>query len=521
MDSKELDGLIGQGHAELIEWLTKTWLPQGPPICVVEGFPGIGKTSVARILMNLVEIPAVMITVPDTETDPTDDILLDLAMELSLGGNDELADAVDQGNSLPMALTQILLKPTLIIIDEFQRVMTGESGMPVKSFATVFDRLANRQQLKGRILLLSNRTVERGRWSEPYTIRTLPGLEADEAEHLLDKLLTDAGREDEVPVERRKDVVNWMGRNPRAIRLLVASLARDSLDDLIGLSPEIWEVRDREVSAEFIYRLERELLQRTLGRLSDEFNRQLRRLGVHRKTFKRQAIEPLFAEKAEYARFKNELIDRFLMEQHKGWFALHPIVREIGLQRLKETPSELQGAHGIAARYYTRHFRAKETKGWGKLGGHFVEARYHLVNAGREEDLREIVVRFENHVRATLKGTSPIPSSANEISERIAVLSALLETPGAKGLEYHLARLFRARGRAEDLQRAIVHAKRAIGPQSPADGWVLCGQLLAQAGRVNEAIDLLNDGINKVPVNQSVSLYQSCGQLLAQAGRVD
>ena len=137
-------GLIGQGHIKLVQWLTETWLPKGPPICFVEGFSGVGKTSVARVLLRLAEIPAVMITAPDTKADPTDDILLDLATEVSLVGHSELADAVDQGQSLPSMLAQILQKPLLIIIDEFQRVMTSKSGKPVRSLATIFERLANR-----------------------------------------------------------------------------------------------------------------------------------------------------------------------------------------------------------------------------------------------------------------------------------------------------------------------------------------------------------------------------------------
>ena len=59
MDRPEL---IGKGHAELLRWLTETWLPKGPPVCFLEGFPGVGKTTVARTLLDATEIPAVLIT---------------------------------------------------------------------------------------------------------------------------------------------------------------------------------------------------------------------------------------------------------------------------------------------------------------------------------------------------------------------------------------------------------------------------------------------------------------------------
>ena len=256
--------LVGRKHIELIEWLTNTWLPQGPPICFVEGFPGVGKTSVARVLMGKVDIPTVIITAPDTQGDPIDDLFLDLGTKLSEVGYPEVADAVERSESPSVAFTRLLHKPLLLVVEEFQRVMAADSGKPVKSLAAFFDRLANRPQLKGRILVLTNRAVRRERWSEPHVIRTLSTLETDEAVVLLDQLLAEAGREDDISVERRKDVANWLGGNPRAMRVLVATLAYDALDDLIGLGPESWEVRDRKVSSELVYRLEKELLERTL-----------------------------------------------------------------------------------------------------------------------------------------------------------------------------------------------------------------------------------------------------------------
>ena len=518
-------GLIGKNHTNQLDWLSDTWLQSGPPVCFLEGFPGTGKTTIARYLLekvNATGISTILITAPDSGGDPTDDILLDLAMELSIAGHKELADAVDDGRSLTKVLHTIVEAPILIIIDEFQRTMRGESGRPAGGFAKVLSTIANRRWLKGRVLLLTNRLVERARWSEAYAIRTLQGMEPNDGVQLLDQLLSESERQDEIPAERRQDVVKWLGGNPRAMRVLVASLMYDSLDELIGLKPELWETKDRYVSAELVGSLERELLERTLNQLSDDYNRNLDRLAVYRKAFNRSAVEALFSDKSAEARFRRDIIDRFLMEQHRGWFNLHPIVREIGLQKLRQTSAELKHAHAVASQYYTRHFTAKQVVGWGRLGGHFVEARYHLVNADQEDELGEIVARFESHIRATISLTSPVPKDSEELDERIAVLSALLETPGAKGLEYHLARLFQARGRRNDLDRAIKHARRAVGPQAPADTWVLCANLLTQAGRVDEAIDLLKEGIQKIPADKSLfSLYQSCGELLTQAGRVD
>ncbi|MGB0561969.1 MAG: AAA family ATPase [Spirulinaceae cyanobacterium] len=519
-------GLIGKKHIDQLNWLAETWMKSGPPVCFLEGFPGTGKTTIARYLLEKVNasgVPTVSIlTLPDTKDDPTNDLLLDLATKLSDIGQNDLADAVDDGLSLTKVFNKLIEAPILIVIDEFQTIMRGKSGRPSGGIASVLTNVASRRGLKGRVLLLTNRLVKRARWSEAYEIRRIQGMEIEDGVQLLNQLLEETEQLDEIPESRRSDVVAWLGGNPRAIRVLTGSLQYGSLDELIGLSPELWETKDRYVSEELVEELEGELLERTLSQLSETYNQNLNQLSVHRKPFQKEAIEIVFSEKSTASEFRRIVIDRFLMEQHKGWFNLHPIVREIGRRKLKQAPTERTQAHHLASRYFTRHFLAKQMVGWGKLGGYFVEARYHLVNAGREEVLGEIATRFENYIRATIHLTSPVPKDGEELDERIAVLSALLAKPGAKGLEYHLARCLQSRNRRNDLERAIKHARRATGVNAPADSWLLCANLLAQSGKTKDAIKLLKKGITQIPAeNGSVQLYQSAGELLAQSGKTD
>jgi hypothetical protein len=44
--------LHGREHQALIDWLEHEWWLTGPSICVVEGFPGVGKTRIAEDLMT-------------------------------------------------------------------------------------------------------------------------------------------------------------------------------------------------------------------------------------------------------------------------------------------------------------------------------------------------------------------------------------------------------------------------------------------------------------------------------------
>jgi len=520
-------GLIGKKHNAHLDWLLNTWMSSNfssSPVCFLEGFSGTGKTSIARELLHRVSSTkqtAIMIEAPEIEADPTDDLLLELAVEFNKVGRDELAEAIDSNRPLLDVLSSLVNDPILIIIDEFQRSMRDTRAMTlggfpkVGGFSKTLTKLANNRQLKGRILLLTNRFVERARWSEGYDIRTLDGMSPDDALELLEHYAGEEKQLDEIAPERRLDVVKSLGGNPRAIKLLIHSLRYDSLDDLIGIQPELWETHDKDVSPDLVAQLEKEILERTLSQLSDDYILRLHRLSVYRKRFKREGIEYLFDEKSVYAQFKRGMIDRFLMEHHKGWFNLHPIVREIGLQKLGQNSNRLQEAHRIASRYYTRHFRAKELKGWGTLGSYFVEARYHLVKAQQQDDLQKIAIPFQEHIFSTLKARTRIPNNAEELDERIAVLSALLETPGPKNLEYHLARLFQARNQRNDLRRALNHAHRSRSNKSAAT-WLLCSDLLAQMGQLDEAVTLLKKGIRSIPENNLASLFTKCSRFLAE-----
>jgi hypothetical protein len=250
--------------------------------------------------------------------------------------------------------------------------------------------LRNRPNLAGRLLLLSDRIVEEARWSEWIPKRTLSKLEPDEAIEALETKLQESGVTVEIPAERKKELVRDLDFNPRAIEALVSALRYDSLDEIIESNPGLWAVRDREVSRDFLKALERDLLERTMRHLDEVHQRKLWRLAVHRRSFKREALEKLCATKDEATELRSILVTRFLLNFYKGALALNPIVREISLTHLRDDPAQYQQAHSNAADYHMRHFKAKQIVGSpSKLGESFAELRYHLVQARRESECKE------------------------------------------------------------------------------------------------------------------------------------
>jgi glycosyltransferase involved in cell wall biosynthesis/tetratricopeptide (TPR) repeat protein len=517
---------LGNAQIDLLKWLTGNWLTAGKPICFLEGFPGIGKTTIARELQVQLKPPhqVIRVDMPGSETDPIGDLLLEVATSLHEVGRNEIASAIEGGRDKAASALVSLLhsSPVVIVVDEFQRAFGKNEGPPVNAVERLIVRLGQRANSQGRLLLLTNRRVGRERWSEPYEIRTLPGLTVAEAEQLLESRLANEGRSEEVPLDRRRDVVNWLGRNPRAIGVLVEALAGDPLDYLINLNPESWEARDRDVSAELVRSLERNLLERNLDRLEPSVATFLYQLAIYRKAFKREAMQLMLTGAENVEVMKSDLLSRFFMEQHRGWFSLHEIVREIALQKLKQNPMAFRQANARAGEYFARPFKAKQMVG-GELGAQFVEVRYHLVQAQREQELNEIANRFGNYLKETFSAVSPIPQERNELDERIAVLSALLIEAGPKSLEYYLARLLKHRGSPPDIKRALEHSRVATDSRAAWDqAWVLRIQLEEQVHGITEAINVARQGIGKVPRDQNLfALYQLCAELMAKAGRTE
>lgn len=297
---------------------------------------------------------------------------------------------------------------------------------------------------------------------------------------------------------------------------------------------------------------------RALENLDGESASALEGMAVYRKAVTGNGIALLLRPELALGHFLSALSSRFLLVQRAGWYSLNPVVREIALHRLKTQTHRIQVAHRAAAGFYTRHFAARQIVNAGSLGGAFVEARYHLVQADEMAELAEIAQRFGDHLRSLYGWVTPEVRGEGRRDEIIGVLSAYLQDGGPKGTEYYLARLLYSRNHPGDGERALSHSRRSTGPQSPAEAWVLRLRLeakvagiesmlraarvgfsevsrdanlfavyqvaadqLALADRTPEAIDLVQEGISKIPPENGLfSLYLAGADLLATTGEL-
>lgn len=523
---------IGKNRAGNLKWLTEVWLKEGPPVCFLQGFAGVGKTDLARDFRNLAENQgdwqhAVINEVSDRTAPSVLESLMELSVVLSQQGMPEMEQVLFEEThpNIAHALEKALKRPVVIIFDEAQRFFRTDSGTPLPEMNTILAHLRIRPALPGRLLLLSDRIVEEARWSEWIPKRTLTKLEPDEALEALETKLKEAGSDVEIPLERKKEVVQYLDFNPRAIGSLVGALRYDTLDEIIGSNPGLWAVKDREVSREFLKALERDLLERTMHRLDNSHQQKLWRLAVHRRSFKREALERLCGDEDESKELRSILITRYLLNFHKssGFLSLNPIVREICFTHLRDEPAKSRQAHSDAADYHLRHFKAKQVVGKPtKLGESFAELRYHLVQAGRQEELQNIGHRFTDHMKREVKASAPVPQDREELDERIGVLTVLLAEGGAKALEHHLACCLQARGGPSDIQQAVIHANRATGPEAPVAVWLMLANLKRQTAGINAAVEVINRGLRTLSdPGRTAQLYLHGAKILIDASKIE
>lgn len=541
--------LFGENRLDNLDWLSSRWLADGPPVCFLQGASGVGKTALAQELLAFVarrhDVPAVYYEVADRPTPNVTESLMELALALSDQGRPEMAEVMfEQEEPNPAyALELVMREPIMIVIDEGQRFFRRASGAPLPEMNGIIGYLRNRSRLPGRLLLVSDRMVEASSWSERLPKRTLRKLRRDEAVEALEARLVEAEVELRMPLERRQELARALDFNPRVMETLVGALRYDSIDNLTEERPDLWADSEQSVTPASLWALEEFLVTRTMWRWDRRLQRELRHLAAFRRAVPVEAV-------AQCDGLLRALHQGGLLTSQGNMVALNPVLRSVALAQLREGgESEFRLAHTQAADYYLHCERVES----------FAELRHHLVQAGRESELGVMGRRFSAHLGREIKAVTAVPTDGEELAERIAVVSRLLDEGGARGVEYHLARCLRARDGEGDVARALDHAQRALGPGVPEAAWHLLADLTNQTAgadaavavvrrglselnrddspvplyglgadvlvaddRLDEAVALLNEGIGAIgPDKNSVSLYQKCAGLLAQGGRMD
>jgi hypothetical protein len=106
--------------AQVEAWLRAKWLPEGPPVCVLEGGSGVGKTTIVNRLLNAVQIERIRIVASGGALG-IDDILFELALALDRVAIDSMTNRAD--GDLIGGLGDSLDREVLIVIDDFDELV--------------------------------------------------------------------------------------------------------------------------------------------------------------------------------------------------------------------------------------------------------------------------------------------------------------------------------------------------------------------------------------------------------------
>lgn len=522
-DEPEVSKYYGKRRKELRDYFVSDWLHNGPPVAILQGFPGCGKSELATEIAAHAPHRLEPLE-PQFGTEyPSFEIMRDLAFALDREGIPDLLEAPgkEADSNLFNTLLEVLRRhPVLIIVDEFQRLLSDKDELPPADWQRLVEKLNHSALPAGRLLLISNRTIKNEIWCEKCANQELRGLEVSEAVLFLNEQLESKNTAEKVPVERREEICRRMDGNPRALKTLVDGLLYDSLDDLLSLAPD----GDVELDSYLVEEFERKLIQRTLSRMEGELLKFMRCMAVHRLPFKKEAFAEFPSAQIGAPDLRRKLIDRFLLSNNAGGDSMHPLAREISVTRLRDEKTEWKQAHSLAANYHFRHFKAIQMTGIERCTASYAELRHHLFEAGRIDELYLASEKLAQFTLAQIpKSTySQIPSSTETIEERIALISALPEGQRPRGLEYHLALCLKHRNLEGDYQKALFHARRGVGPNVYYAAWLLLIELEYSLNGVDAMLKAMDRAIQFLGNGSNVfAVYHLSANLLSKANKLD
>lgn len=123
----------GLSQDELVRWLSGEWLDNGPHVCILEGFGGVGKTRIANEVIRQANFPAIRVVVPEGGLG-WEDLLILIATELDEIGEKDISSRPD--GDLQVGLLSFLRKKCLIVLDNLEALLEPATGMPRNHYGT-------------------------------------------------------------------------------------------------------------------------------------------------------------------------------------------------------------------------------------------------------------------------------------------------------------------------------------------------------------------------------------------------
>lgn len=447
-----------QSHHDFTTQLRERMDEGSSPITVLEGFVGVGKSSLVR---NVVKTwSGTAITVYAAEGSLLEDLLLEVAANLE-GAGIQFPNVGDPLQNLTTTILQTLKShELLLVLDDFDLLLDHTTQRVQRDFEN-FLLDVSKLNAPGRLIVVTNRTIARASWLDRSSTMTLGAPSTSDAKRFLEEQLQSRNCLDDVPEELLEDICEWLGSNPGAIRAFVSALVDNSLEELIELDPEGWDLRGQRDENRFLQDLLEAFWSKSIGQLDSKPLRLVQDLSVLRKPFTIDTIRDIFAEPGDVSGWRMDLTRRFILEKSQGKFLqLNAVVRQLAASDLQRSERQYRSAHNRAARHYTKRVQGGTDRDLLRAGKAFVEARFHFSRAKATTELDDLASHFRRLSRSLFRSSSVNLENSDAVEEMTPILLAvaLTEQDALPDLRTTLARLLLARDHPGDRRLALNQA---------------------------------------------------------------
>lgn len=510
---------------ELKNDLVCEWLPNGPVVSVLQGFPGTGKSTIAMSVLELTSLEPIFLEMNSTSGDLFLDFYMDLAANLETSDINLLSTEIEKGANariLDSIVHLINRNPLFILIDDFQWALDKKSELPSKQFQDLILKLNKLPNAAGKLMIISNRQIKKKRWNESSFVVSIYGFKKEESKDFLEVCLLKNNLSNKVPKSRIQEIAVRLGGNPRAILTFVASLFYDSLDEILSLKPSLFEIGDVSISQNLILEFEEELIQRSISSLDSDSRMLLQFISVYRRPFNKKPLLNIPLSEVDELRYG--LIGRYFIQNTNRGDVLHPVVKEVFISQLMQNPENWVKAHGNAADFYLDSFKVSDKSKYSTMSISYSELRHHLVQSNRAVEISAVSKKLTRYLlsRITTPQQSQIPSNREQLEERIALISVIPDSDRPKGLEYHLALCLKERNKDGDFEKALKHSRRSASPYIYYAAWLLRLDLEASVEGMSSMLKAFEESLRYVKNDNNVfAIYRRCAELFHQDGNIN
>jgi hypothetical protein len=130
------------------------------------------------------------------------------------------------------------------------------------------------------------------------------------------------------------------------------------------------------------------------------------------------------ARRCRRSRRVTDLPVAFLFPRHQK--TVNPIARELRLTQIMKVPRRFKLAQSNAADHFARHFASIGGPNFLERGAEFVEAKYHLLKAGRESEFEAIASDYRNLLLRMYGNVTRLPAEQTARTQLLATLIGAL-----------------------------------------------------------------------------------------------